>query len=97
MANLDCILPTSKCIIIAFPCSCPNDNPSKFDNGQTIIWFYLRMRRGSGKEAEDDQRVPLRRSLKSAIKKGDRFSGYFPRHHHQEDDDHDKNDGDDDC
>ena len=44
----------------------------------------------SGKEAEDDQRVPLRRSLKSAIKKGDRFSGYFPRHHHQEDDDHDK-------
>ena len=42
-----------------------------------------------GKEAEDDQRVPLRRSLKSAIKKGDRFSGYFHRHH-QEDDDHDK-------
>ena len=57
----------------------------------------MRIRRGRGKEAEDDQRVPLRRSLKSAIKKGDRFSGYFPRHHHQEDDDHDKNDGDDDC
>ena len=36
--------------------------------------------------------MPLRRSLKSAIKKGDRFSGYFPRHHHQEDDDHDKDD-----